>query len=156
MQKSLNINFLKYQEKLAFRKEEGKLKIYDPIRKKYFIKTPEEIVRQLVVQYLILDKNFNKNKISVERMLKVNGLPKRFDILIYDEKTKPHLLVECKAPSVKLTQDTFRQIANYNLPLQVKFLLVTNGITTYCCEMDYEKQSFEFMTEVPSYNPISS
>ena len=88
---------------------------------------------------------------AVEKMLTVNGLVKRFDILIYDEHTAPFFLVECKAPSVRVSEDTFRQIAAYNLSLQVKYLLVTNGINSYCCEMDYQKQSFEFLQEVPSF-----
>ena len=85
--------------------------------------------------------------------MKINDRLKRFDILVYDENTKPQLLVECKAPNVKLTEDTFHQIANYNLALQVRYLLVTNGIDSYCCEMDYLKQSFEFLPEVPSFAP---
>jgi hypothetical protein len=151
MNKGIAIDFLKYQDQLVVKKEEGAIKIYDPIRKKYLVKGPEEIVRQLVIQYLIKEKKYSKNRIAVEKMLRINDRIKRFDILLYDKNTHPVLLVECKAPNVKLTEDTFHQIANYNLALRVKYLLVTNGIDTYCCEMDYLKQSFEFLSEVPSF-----
>ncbi len=151
MSKALDIDLLKYQDELVLKKMDGATKIFDPIRNNYFVKGPEEIVRQLVVLYLIREKNYNKNHIAIEKMLRVNGLQKRFDILIYDQETAPFFLVECKAPQVPITEETFRQIAAYNLALQVRYLLVTNGISTYCCEMDYQQQSFEFMDEVPSF-----
>ena len=151
MGKSLHIDFLKYQDKLVVKKEEEVIKIYDPIRRKYLVKGPEEIVRQLVIQYMILEKGYVKNRMAVEKMLKINERLKRFDILVYDENTSPLVLVECKAPNIKVSEDTFHQIANYNLALKTKYLLVTNGIKTYCCEMDYVNQSFEFLNEVPSF-----
>ncbi|GJM31363.1 MAG: restriction endonuclease subunit R [Saprospiraceae bacterium] len=112
---------------------------------------PEELVRQLVVQYLLSEKGFNQNRIALERGLTVNGLAKRCDILIYNQAMNPFLLVECKAPSVKITQEVFRQIAIYNLPLNVPFLLVTNGVDTYCCEMDYDQRTFKFLAAIPDY-----
>ena len=147
----LQIDFLKYHDLLVFKKMDGTIKVYDSVRKRYFVKGPEEIVRQLVVHYLTKEKYYNKNRIAVEKMLLVNGLRKRFDILVYDETTTPYFLVECKAPHVPVTEDTFRQIASYNMSLQVNYLLVTNGIITYCCEMDYQQQSFDFLKEVPSF-----
>ena len=110
--------------------------IHDPIRRKYLVQTPEETVRQLTVQYLIEEKGYPQNRISVEKALKVNELTKRFDILVFERAMKPFLLVECKAPNIPISQDTFRQIAIYNMPLSVRFLMVTNGNDTYCCEMD--------------------
>lgn len=151
MTNSLNIDFLKFQEELVFKKMEGAVKIYDPVRNNYFVNGPEEVVRQLVIQYLIKERQYNKNRMAIEKMLRVNGLQKRFDILVYDKNTMPFLLVECKAPTVPITEDVFRQIAAYNTSLQVNFLLVTNGINSYCCEMDYQQQSFEFIGEVPSF-----
>jgi hypothetical protein len=117
---------------------------------------PEELVRQLVVQYLILEKGYSKNRIALEKALRVNTLEKRCDILIYDLEMKPFLLVECKAPEVKISQEVFRQIAWYNMPLKVPYLMVTNGITTYCCEMDYTLETFRFLPEVPAYVALSS
>lgn len=145
----IDIDFMVFSEKLKVKKTEDKVFLFDPIRKKYLVKAPEELVRQLVLQYLILEKNYNKNRIRTEKGLKVNDLSKRCDILIYDKKLAPFLLVEVKSPKVKITQQTFEQIARYNLPLRVQYLVVTNGFNTYCCEMDYDKKSFSFLSEIP-------
>ena len=151
MTNSLQLNLLQYQDKLVLKKEDGKVKVFDPIRNRFMVKGPEEVVRQLTIQYLIDRKNYNKNRIAVEKMLTINGLLKRFDILVYDRNTEPFLLVECKAPNVPISEDTFRQIAVYNMVLKVRYLLVTNGVDSFCCRMDYEQQSFEFINEVPSF-----
>lgn len=143
------IDYTLYKDQLQLKKEGNKTLIFDPIRKKHLVLLPEELVRQLVLQYLIKDRNFNKNRIRTEQGLKVNSLSKRCDILIYDQNIAPFLLVECKSSKVKITQHTFDQIARYNLQLQVKYLLVTNGIQSYCCEMKYESQSYTFLQEVP-------
>lgn len=148
----IEIDFLAYQADLQLKREGGQLWIYDPIRKKYLVKTPEEVVRQLVLCYLMKEKNFPKNRIRVEKMLVVNELTKRCDILVYDWDMGNYLLVECKAPQVKLSQDTFRQIAAYNLPLRVQYLVVCNGLQTFCCKMDYEGEgAFKFLHEVPVF-----
>ena len=151
MNNSLQLNLLQYQDKLVLKKEDGKVKVFDPIQNRFMVKGPEEVVRQLTIQYLIDRKNYNKNRIAVEKMLTINGLLKRFDILVYDRNTEPFLLVECKAPNVPISEDTFRQIAVYNMVLKVRYLLVTNGVDSFCCRMDYEQQSFEFINEVPSF-----
>ncbi len=129
--------------------------VFDPIRRKWLVIQPEELVRLLTIEYLIDDRKFNSNHIAVEKLLIVNERRKRCDILVYANdnagKLNPWLLIECKAPSVPVSEATFRQIASYNLPLKVRYLLVTNGRQTYCCEMDYERESFEFLNEVPSF-----
>lgn len=145
----LPINFLPYQPNLKVKKEEGKRYIFCTVRKKYLVLQPEELVRQLTIAYLIDDRKYNRNSIHVERGLMVNGLTRRSDILIYDADVEPYLLVECKAPKVKITQAVFDQIARYNLTLKVKYLLVTNGIDSFCCEMNYADQSYRFLSEVP-------
>ena len=145
----LNIDFLKYQPDLKVKKIATQRHIFCAIRKKYLALQPEELVRQLTIQYLITDRKYKKNSIHVERGLTVNGLYRRTDIIIYDETVEPYLLVECKRPKVKITQAVFDQIARYNLTLKVKYLLVTNGIDTFCCEMDYTSQSYRFLEEVP-------
>ncbi|MEO1262196.1 MAG: type I restriction enzyme HsdR N-terminal domain-containing protein [Bacteroidota bacterium] len=151
MTNPLQLDLLKFQDELVIKKVNGVVKVFDPVRNKFLVKGPEEIVRQLTIQYLIKEKKYKKNRMAVEKMLMVNGLLKRFDILVYDERTAPFILVECKAPAVSISEVTFRQIAAYNLPLKVKYLLVTNGIDSYCCEMNYEKQTFEFLDEVPCF-----
>jgi hypothetical protein len=145
----IEIDFTSFKEFLQLKKENGKTLIYDPIRKKHLVLLPEELVRQLVIQYLILDRKFNKNLIRSEQGLVVNKLNKRCDILIYDNNFSPFLLVECKSSKIKITQKTFEQIARYNLPLKVGYLLVTNGIQSFCCKMDYENQSYTFLGNVP-------
>mgnify|MGYP001424700813 CR=1 FL=1 len=152
----IEIDFLRYQDKLTFRKEGRQRYIHDPIRRKYLVQTPEETVRQLTVLYLTEEKGYPKNRISIEKKLKINELTKRFDILIYEEAMQPFLLVECKAPAVPISQDTFRQIAIYNMPLNVRFLMVTNGLVTYCCEMNYELATYTFLEEVPAFPRKSS
>ena len=143
------LDLLKHSDKLITKKENGKVKIFDPVRKKYLVATPEESVRQLLTLYLLEDLSYSKNAISIEKMLIVNGLQKRFDILVYDENTKPFLIVECKSPKIKITDDVFRQAAVYNFELQAPYLVVCNGLETYCCKMDYEKKSFEFLENLP-------
>ncbi len=143
------LDLLKHSDKLITKKENGKVKIFDPIRKKYLVAAPEESVRQLLTLYLLEDLSYSKNAISIEKMLIVNGLQKRFDILVYDENTKPFLIVECKSPKIKITDDVFRQAAVYNFELQAPYLVVCNGLETYCCKMDYEKKTFEFLENLP-------
>lgn len=120
----------------------------DPIRKKWIQLTPEEFVRQLTLEYLMQLPLLSKRLISVEKQIKVNGLTKRFDILLYNDQAEPMLLVECKAPEVKLTDETFRQISFYNLELRVPYLLITNGKDTYFCKVDLDKKEYIFMPEV--------
>ena len=144
------IDLLSYQSKLKTKKVENKKYLFDPIRKKYLVLQPEELVRQLLILYLIEEKKISKNRIGIEIGLKVNGLARRLDLLIYDDAVNPFILIEVKAPSVKIDQSTFEQIARYNLPLRVPYLLVTNGMTTYCCKMNYKKETFEFLMEIPS------
>lgn len=139
-----------FKSELRLKKEEGKVYVFDPVRSKWLVLLPEELVRQLLILYLIKEKAYSKNFIAVEKGLKVNELDKRFDLLIYDPDTQPFMLVECKAPTVKITQDVFRQIAIYNMAFQVDFLLVTNGIQTYCCKMDYQEKSWEFLNDIPN------
>lgn len=138
-----------YKSKLRLKKEGEKIYVFDIIRNKWLVLLPEELVRQLLVIYLIEQKAYSKNRIAVEKGLKINELSKRFDLLIYDADTQPSVLIECKAPTVKIDQSVFRQIATYNMAFQVPFLLVTNGVQTYCCQMDYQQKSWEFLNDIP-------
>ena len=147
----IDIDFLQYQGQLRRKQSEGKLYVFDPIRKKYLVQMPEEMVRQLVLLFLQQAKGFSKNRLAIEKTLKVNELTKRCDILAYGMDMQPFLLVECKAPQIPISQDTFRQVAIYNLPLRVPYLMVTNGIQAFCCKMDYANNGFSFLHEVPTY-----
>lgn len=130
---------------------QGQPCIFDPVRKKFLVLTPEEWVRQNFVQFLIQEKKYPASLIGIEVGLKYNALRKRADVLIYSSAAEPLLLVECKAPSVKISQDTFDQIARYNMQFKVKYLVVTNGLDHYCCEMEYDGPSYRFLKEIPSY-----
>ena len=130
---------------------EGTTQVFDVVRKKYFKLTLEEWVRQHFIHYLNQDKNYPLGLMGVEKMIKYNNLKTRADIVIYNINREPSMLVECKAPEIKITQDTFDQIARYNFSLRVKYLVVTNGIQHFCCSMDYEKPTISFLEDIPSY-----
>lgn len=133
------------------RVQNGKQFIYDIIRKKYIALTPEEWVRQHLVHFLINERQCPKGLIAVERGLKHNGLQRRFDVVVYSRNLTPWLIVECKAPQVAITQQTFDQIARYNMSLQVPYLLVTNGLQHFCCEIDYLQRSFSYLQDMPFF-----
>ena len=148
------LNFPSYS--FRFKNSENKISVFDSLRKKFIILTPEEWVRQHVVHYLLSEKKFPASLLSVERQLKVNNLIKRYDILAFNPNGSIHLMVECKASSVKINQDSFDQIARYNLSLNATYLMVTNGLEHYYCQMDYEKEKYHFLEDIPSWGAIRS
>ena len=134
-----------------FKNSENKISIFDSIRKKFVILQPEEWVRQHCVQYLILEKNYPQSLINVEKELKVNDLKKRYDIVVFNTDGTIHIIVECKAPQIKINQDTFDQIARYNLALNATYLMVTNGLNHYYCQMDFKNERYQFLEDIPDY-----
>lgn len=128
----ISITFQKYEFKV--KELEGKRYIFDEIRKKYILITPEEWVRQNILHYLIYDLKYNKNRISIEKEFKVNNLRKRFDILIYDNSMNVFMLIECKASDIKIDNKTAKQIFNYNTKFKAKYLVLTNGLNTFCID----------------------
>ena len=143
------LNFPSYS--FRFKNSENKVSIFDEIRKKFIILTPEEWVRQHVVWILLEEKKYPKSLINVEKVLKVNGLRKRYDIVVFNPDGSIFVLVECKAPEIKTAQATFDQIARYNMTLKAQFLMVTNGLNHYFCQMDFENEKYEFLRELPDY-----
>ena len=143
----LNLPIVALKTKLV----EGTTQVFDQVRKKYLVLTPEEWVRQHFIHYLNQEKNYPLGLMGVEQMIKYNGMQTRADIILYTTDGKPNMIVECKAPNVKITQDAFNQIAKYNFKLQVPFLVVTNGIQHFCCQMDYEANEIKFLEEIPTY-----
>ncbi len=137
---------------LSIKSKENKQFIFDIIRKKYMMLTPEEWVRQHIIHYLIDFKNYPKSIIAVEKQLIINTLKKRFDVLVFNNKGTPEIIVECKAPNVKISQDTFDQIARYNLKLNANYLMVTNGLQHYFCKMDTKNERYVFLEDLPEYN----
>lgn len=125
--------------------------IFCPIRKKWLKLTPEEWVRQNVIQFLIQNKFYSKSSINSEVIVEINGMKKRADIIVF-KKEKPFLIVECKSPSVQITEAVFDQIARYNLELNADLLMVTNGLNHYYCRMDFTNKRYEFLAEIPLNN----
>ncbi|MCW5923075.1 MAG: type I restriction enzyme HsdR N-terminal domain-containing protein [Saprospiraceae bacterium] len=147
----LQLDFLQFQPKLRLSKSGEKTFVFDPIRRKEVALIPEELLRQLVLLYLLEVKNYPANRIRVEAGFALNGMQKRSDIIVFDADIKPWLLVECKSPKVALAQSTFEQAARYNLQWQAPFLAVTNGLATFCCALDFGKQGFEYLGDFPDY-----
>jgi hypothetical protein len=151
------LNFPAYS--FRFKNSENKVSIFDEIRKKFILLTPEEWVRQHTIRFLILEKNYPKSHINVEKILKINDLNKRYDIVVFNPDGSIFLLIECKAPEIGTSQATFDQIARYNLLLKADYLMVTNGINHYFCQMDFDNQRYNFLKDLPRYcanNEITS
>ena len=144
------MNFPTYS--FRFKNSENKVSIFDEIRKKFILLTPEEWVRQHVVQFLLQDKKYPKSYINVEKLIKINDLSKRYDGVVFQPNGEIFLLIECKAPEVQISQQTFDQIARYNLVLKAKYLMVTNGLNHYFCRMDFENEKYVFLKELPEYS----
>lgn len=142
------------QYPIKTKEEGGTTYIFDPIRRKYLVLLPEEWVRQNFIQFLINDKGYAASLIAIEKGLNLNELHKRADIVIYDNRAQPVVLVECKAPKIKINQDVFEQIARYNMVFKVPYLVVTNGLDHYCAKIDFEENSFEFLKEIPNYKKL--
>lgn len=143
------LNFPVYS--FRFKNSENKVSIFDPIRKKFILLTPEEWVRQHTIQFLIQEKKYPVSHINVEKLVKVNDINKRYDIVVFKSNGEILLLIECKAPEVAVTQTTFDQIARYNLILQAEYLMVTNGLNHYFCQMDFEQERYHFLQDLPNY-----
>jgi hypothetical protein len=145
----IKLNLPTYNFKL--KSKENKTLIFDKLRKKYMVLTPEEWVRQHFIHFLTEEKNYPTSLIAIEKQLTINNLKKRSDILVFNTDGKPEIIVECKAPSIKITQDTFDQIARYNLKLKANFLIVTNGLEHFYCKMDYKNETYIFLKEIPYF-----
>ena len=137
--------------KFRIKSNENKYSIFDIIRKKYVILTPEEWVRQHFIHFLIEEKKYPVSLIAVEKKVTINNLTKRTDILIFNAEGLPNIIVECKAPSIKLNQETFDQIARYNLKLNANYLIVTNGLEHFFCIMDTKNEQYIFLEDIPNY-----
>ncbi|MEP2935140.1 MAG: type I restriction enzyme HsdR N-terminal domain-containing protein [Gilvibacter sp.] len=143
------LNFSPYS--FRFKSSENNTLIFDPVRKKFVVLTPEEWVRQHVLAFLTEEKKIPLALISVEKEIKVHRTRKRYDIIVFRSDGQLALIVECKAPSIAISQETFDQIARYNLALDASYLMVTNGLNHYYCTQNHEAKTYEFLREIPSY-----
>ncbi len=144
------LNFPKYN--LQIKSIENKDYVFEPIRKKWLLCTPEEWVRVNCINYVSNTKGYPPSLISVEHQIDVYGLKKRFDLLIYNINFSPFILIECKSPSVKINQKTFDQIIQYNLKLKCPHLMVTNGLNHYFCTVKQNEKKVEFIDSIPFYS----
>lgn len=143
------LNLPNYQFRI--KSSENKLFIFDFIRKKEVILTPEEWVRQHFMRYLVTEKKYPASLIAVEKKLNLHQTTKRTDIVVYNRNLKPEIIVECKAPNVPISQEVFDQIARYNLKLEARFLIVTNGLQHFYCQIDTENESYLFLEDIPNW-----
>ncbi len=144
------LNLPPYLSKIT--QKESKLFIFDDLRKRDLVLTPEEWVRQHWIHYLHNHKQYPKALMQIEGGLKLNSLQKRSDLLIYNNAGEKILLAEFKAPTVKITESVFHQIANYNSIHRIPLLLVSNGMEHYYCKIDFVENNFYFLRELPNYN----
>lgn len=138
----------------TIKSEDGRSMIFDPVRRKYVVLTPEEWVRQNFLMYLVREKGFPASLIAVEKEFSFNRMKKRSDILAHNRQGEPVFLVECKAPSVQVSREVFDQIGLYNLSFRVPWLVVTNGMKHYCCRYNRETASYEFTDRIPAWDEI--
>lgn len=148
----LSLNLPEYEVKL--KKEEGKTYIFDILRRKYLVVTPEEWVRQHFVHMLTERLGYPVGRLANEMKINLNGTCKRCDTVLFDKELSPLMIIEYKRPSVKITQKVFDQITRYNMVLRVKYLIVSNGLEHYCCKLDYVNNGYTFLREIPKYGDL--
>jgi predicted type IV restriction endonuclease len=132
----------------------GKMEIFDPVRRKYVVLTPEEEVRQGIINLLITVKGFPASLMAVEKGLKLNGLQKRTDIVQYNQQGIPVVIVECKAPHIPIDEKTFAQAAMYNMTMKVDYLIMSNGHTHIVCKIDYDAHKLIYLNDIPNYSSL--
>ena len=148
----LKLNLPEYQFNI---KKQGKhLAIFDSLRRKFVALTPEEWVRQNFVAFLINEKHYPQGLMANEIEINQNGIKRRCDSLVADAQGAPVMIVEYKAPHINITQKVFDQIVRYNMVLKSKYLTVSNGMTHYCCIIDYENSTYSFMNDIPDYEEL--
>lgn len=138
------------------KKNGSRLSVFDRLRKRYVALTPEEWVRQHFVEYLIEAKQFPSALMANEVSLTQNGIKRRCDTLVADREGKPLVIIEYKAPEIEITQQVFDQIVRYNMVLHARYLIVSNGMVHYCCEIDYVNNSYSFLSEIPCYGELQA
>lgn len=136
---------------LKVKKNGSRLSVFDRLRKRYVALTPEEWVRQHFVEYLIEEKQFPAALMANEVSLMQNGIKRRCDTLVADREGQPLVIVEYKAPEIEITQQVFDQIVRYNMVLRARYLMVSNGMSHYCCQIDYENNTYSFLNDIPEY-----
>lgn len=145
------LNFKRYP--IPIKIKENKRYIFDIIRKKDILLTPEEWVRQHCIHFLISEKKYPKSLINVEKQIQLYDQVKRFDIAVFKPNGEVNILIECKAPDVSINQSVFDQIAQYNLKMNSTFLMVSNGVKHVYCHINNDRTGYQFLKDLPSYIP---
>ncbi len=146
------LNLPKYEIRVS--RQEGRLTIFDFLRRRYVALTPEEWVRQHFTHFLVGHKGYPKGLLANEVELTIGDKSLRCDSVLYDRELRPRMIIEYKAPHIKLTQKVFQQIATYNFLLHVDYLVVSNGMEHHCVKMDYDNQKYLFLDDIPDYEKI--
>ena len=149
----VKLNLPEYEYKVK-KREDGSWAIWDRLRARWVALTPEEWVRQHFVEWLINEKGYPFALMGNEVSLTQNGISRRCDTVVGDRTGQPLVIVEYKAPSINITQKTFDQIVRYNMVLHARYLMVSNGLTHYCCQIDYETNSYRFLEDIPCYQDL--
>ena len=149
----VELNLPGYEYKVK-KREDGSWAIWDRLRDRWVALTPEEWVRQHFVEWLITEKEFPAALMGNEVSLNQNGIARRCDTVVADRTGQPLVIVEYKAPSINISQKTFDQIVRYNMVLKARYLIVSNGLKHYCCQIDYENNSYRFLEDVPCYHEL--
>ena len=139
---------------IEVRDSEGRREVFDIVRNRYVALTPEEWVRQHFVAFLIGEKGYSPALMANEVRIELNGMSRRCDTVVYQRDLRPRVIIEYKRPDVKISQRVFAQICRYNLVMQVDYLIVSNGLEHYCCRMDYVRQTYEFLDDIPDFKGL--
>ncbi len=134
--------------------DKGHTEVYDVLRSKWVVMTPEEYVRQSFVHYMVGSLGFSPHRMAVEVGIHLNSTLRRVDVLVYDDFSRPLVIVEFKAPNIKITQRTFDQIVRYNMVIRAPYLIVSNGLRHYCCKVDMTTGGYEYLSRLPLYGEI--
>lgn len=148
----LKLNIPTFQMKLSGTQERPK--ILDILRRKFVALTPEEWVRQHFIHFLIEHKGYPSALMANEVALSCGNKQLRADTVLYDRDLNARMIIEYKAPTIKITKRVFEQVTAYNFLLHVDYLIVSNGLTHYCCKMNYENNSYMLLTSIPDYKDI--
>jgi type I site-specific restriction endonuclease len=148
----LQLNLPQYNFRI--KKQDEKFQIFDSQRKRYVSLTPEEWVRQHFIRFLVESKGYPSALLAVEKQINLNGMKKRCDAVLYNREAKPVMILEFKASSVPINQETFDQVAVYNSKLEVNFFIISNGMQHYCCKVHPKTVKYELLPEIPDFNTI--
>ncbi len=145
-----NFTLLDLQSQLK-RSDSANPQIFDPVRKKWIMESPEEMVRQCLILWLNQHQSIPFSRMAVEKQIQVFSLTKRFDLVIYGKSALPYILIECKSPQMSIHQKMFDQAAVYNMKLQAPYLGICNGIEFKMCQIDFEQKIYHFIYDLPQY-----